>query len=139
MTDFVSKEKRSKIMSSIRSKNTKIEIKLKKQLEKSGVVFEMHPRMTGNPDFIIPENKIAIFADGSFWHGYRVGDIKLSKMSKYWMEKINRNKRRMKEVNKQLEKEGWRVIRFWEHDIENNIDNCMKKFSTALKSRRTRG
>lgn len=66
--DIFSKEKRSEIMSKIRSKGTKIELRMKKALEETGVEFEYQPKMFGRPDFFVPPN-IAVFCDSSFWHG----------------------------------------------------------------------
>ena len=71
MTDVFTPEKRSWIMSRIRSRNTKIDLEMKKILSGTTRSYEMYPKMYGNPDFIIRRNKIAIFCDGDFWHGYK--------------------------------------------------------------------
>jgi len=134
MTDIMSREKRSYLMSRIRGKNTKIELSLKEKLESAGLDFEMHPKMIGNPDFILKQQKLAIFCDGDFWHGYRLGPKKLSKMSKYWSKKIVRNKVNAKKADKILQKGGWKVLRFWEHQIEKDVDWCIGKIIKELKS-----
>jgi len=119
MADIFSVEKRSWIMSRIRGKNTKIEITVGKWLKKKRISFERHVPMTGNPDFVLTGRKIAIFVDGDFWHGYRIGPKKLGKMKKFWKEKISKNKLRDRRVTRTLKKEGWEVIRLWEHEVHN--------------------
>jgi len=121
-------------MSRIRSKNTKIELKMKKMLADTGYKFEMHPEMYGNPDFAHKRKKIVIFCDGDFWHGYRYGQKKrLAK--KYWRDKIENNMRRDKRYSQKLRRDGWSVLRLWEHDIEKNPEKCRRKIVAKFRSR----
>ena len=76
MTDIFTPEKRSWVMSQIRGKNTKIEIKMEMILKKTRYKFEKHPKMYGDPDFVHKRKRIAIFCDGDFWHGYRYDEKK---------------------------------------------------------------
>ena len=71
MVDIFSPAKRSWIMSRIRSKNTKIDLSMKRMLEENGLAYAMYPDVFGRPDFVLKEKQIAIFCDGEFWHGYR--------------------------------------------------------------------
>ena len=123
MTDIFTPEKRSWVMSRIRCKNTKIELRMKVILEEFGCKFVMHPKMYGSPDFAIPDSRIAIFCDGDFWHGYRYRDKK-KPAKKYWRDKIEDNMRRDARVSRKLRREGWSVMRFWEHDILKNPEMC---------------
>ena len=121
MTDIFTPEKRSWVMSQIRGKDTKIELRMKQLLEDTGYRFEMHPQMYGNPDFAHRRKRIAIFCDGDFWHGYRYNQKKrLAK--KFWRDKIENNMRRDRRYNRKLRRDGWSVLRLWEHDIERNED-----------------
>lgn len=121
-------------MSRIRGTNTKIDLKMNKMLENTRYKHEMYPKMFGNPDFILPRKRVVIFCDGDFWHGYRYHEKKrLSK--KFWRDKIERNMRRDKTVSRKLRREGWSVLRFWEHDIEKNPEKCMRKIVKKAKSR----
>jgi len=121
-------------MSRIRSKNTKIELKMKKMLADTGYKFEMHPEMYGNPDFAHKRKKIVIFCDGDFWHGYRYGQKKrLAK--KFWRDKIENNMRRDKRYSRKLRQDGWSVLRLWEHDIEKNPEKCRRKIVAKFRSR----
>ena len=134
MTDIFTPEKRSWVMSQIRGKNTKIEIKMKKILNETGFKFEMHPEMYGNPDFAHKRKRIAIFCDGDFWHGYKY-EIKKKPGKKYWRDKIENNMRRDKKYSRKLRREGWAVLRLWEHDIERDPEKCKRKILSKFHSR----
>ena len=121
-------------MSQIRGKNTKIELKMKKILSDRGYKFEMHPEMYGNPDFVHKRKKIVIFCDGDFWHGYRYGQKKrLPK--KFWRDKIENNMNRDKKYNRKLRRDGWSVLRLWEHDIEKDPEKCRRRIVAKFRSK----
>lgn len=129
--DKLTKEQRHKNMSSIRSKDTIIEVMLRKALWKNGYRYRKNYRkLPGTPDIALTKHKIAVFCDGEFFHGksWEVLKPRLEKGSnaEYWVNKISRNQKRDDEVNKQLLFEGWTVIRFWGEDIRKNVDECVK-------------
>jgi len=132
MTDVFTPEKRSWVMSRIRSKNTKIDLQMKKILSGIRCSYTMYPKMYGSPDFAIRRKKIALFCDGDFWHGYRYEEKK-KPAKKFWRDKIKKNMLRDKKVSRKLRLEGWSVQRFWEHDIEARPDFCKRKISRAVK------
>ena len=138
LVDIVTPEKRSWIMSRIRSRGTGIELRMRDILEGIGVRFEMHPRMAGNPDFANHELRIAVFCDGDFWHGY---DYRRGRMpaQEHWKEKIQRNMKRDRHVAGRLRREGWSVLRFWEHDIDSDPDKCIRKIRKKIEERRAAG
>lgn len=113
-------------MSRIRSKNTKIDLKMKEILSELTIPFEMYPSMFGNPDFVIKKKQIAIFCDGDFWHGYKYHEKK-KPANKYWKQKIETNMQRDQRISRKLRRGRWVVLRIWEHDIEKNPDKCKKK------------
>jgi DNA mismatch endonuclease (patch repair protein) len=125
MAEKISKETRSRIMSKIRSKNTKPELILKKLLK--GTHLRQHPNIEGKPDFGSKSKKIAIFIDGCFWHKCKKCYSEPKSNKKYWLPKIERNVQRAKEVNNELRKQGFRVIRVWEHEVTINGGKCLKK------------
>jgi len=86
----------------------------------------MYPKMSGNPDFVLRREKIIIFCDGDFWHGYQY-ERKKKPRKKFWKNKIEQNMKRDKRINRKLRREGWSVLRFWEHDIEKRPEMCRKK------------
>jgi len=132
LADVFTPEKRSWVMSRIRSKNTKIELRMKEILSGIRCSYTMYPKMTGNPDFVIKKRKIALFCDGDFWHGYRYLEKK-KPAKKFWRNKIEGNMRRDLRVARALRLDGWSVQRFWEHDIEKRPDYCTRKILRAMK------
>ena len=93
-------------MSRIKSKNTGIELKMQEILKALKCRYTMHPKMYGNPDFIIRGKRIAIFCDGDFWHGYRYLEKKrLPK--KFWRDKIETNMKRDRKITRKLRGENW--------------------------------
>ena len=134
MTDIFSREKRSWVMSRIRGKNTGIDLRMREILEWAGHGFEMYPKMYGNPDFVIPDKRIAIFCDGDFWHGYKYWE-KRKPAGRYWQDKIEGNMRRDARVSRKLRRMGWSVLRFWEHDILRNGEACATKIGRKIAER----
>jgi len=113
-------------MSRIRGTNTKIDLQMDEILQGLGFSYQMYPKMYGNPDFTIQEQKIVIFCDGDFWHGYNY-QKKKKPSKKYWLEKIETNMIRDRKISRKLRREGWSVLRFWEHDIEKNTVVCIDR------------
>jgi DNA mismatch endonuclease (patch repair protein) len=106
-------------MSRIRAKNTQPEIILRKAISKTGIRgYRLNYRLLGKPDIVFPKRKIAIFIDGCFWHKCPKCFKKPATNKKFWLEKIEGNKRRDKKVNRHYKKMGWKIIRIWEHDLE---------------------
>ncbi len=116
MSDVHTKKQRSYNMSKIKGKNTGPELRLKKILKILG--FSYQTKMYGKPDFANIKEKIAVFVDGCFWHRCSKHYTPPKQNKKFWKEKIERNIKRDKEVTQKLRKDGWRVIRVWEHDIK---------------------
>lgn len=122
MADRMTKAQRSYTMSRIRSTKTLPELKLKSRL--SGFVY--HPKgIYGKPDFADRKNKVAVFVDGCFWHKCPEHYIKSKTNSDYWTPKIKRNVLRDKLVEKTLAKQGWKVVRFWEHELKSGYERCL--------------
>lgn len=112
-------------MSSIRSRETKIELNFKELIK--GFKFRYQPKIFGKPDFASKRLKTVIFIDSCFWHKCHKHFRKPATNNSYWTSKINRNVERAKEVNKYLKDKGWKIIRFWEHDINENPKRCFNK------------
>lgn len=126
-------------MSRIRSKDTKIEIELRKELWSRGLRYRKNVKnVPGKPDIAFLGKKVAVFCDSEFWHGYdwehRKDDIKTRR--EFWIPKIERNMERDREVNRMLEEQGWIVIRFWGKQIQKNLQECADIIENTLKSRR---
>lgn len=123
-------EIRHKTMSRIKSKDTKIEVMLRKALWKKGYRYRKNARnLPGKPDIVLAKHKIVIFCDSEFFHGKNWAILKpqlqRGNNSEYWITKISRNMERDDEVNKKLLFAGWTVIRFWGKEIERDLDQCI--------------
>lgn len=120
MTDVFNPEMRSSIMRSVKSKGNKSTeqklIKIFKEHNLKG--WRRNYKLFGKPDFVFPKKKIAIFADGCFWHGHECRNAKPKNNKEYWENKIMRNKERDELVNQTLEEKHWVVFRLWECDIK---------------------
>lgn len=118
-------------MQSIRSKDTKIEMILRKALWSRGIRYRKnYSKIPGKPDMAITKYKIAIFCDSEFFHGKDWEQLKprLQKgdNGEFWVNKIGKNRKHDEQVNKKLAYMGWIVIRFCGNDIKKNTDECIK-------------
>lgn len=133
--DKLTKEQRHKNMQAVKSQGSKIEIMLAKEMWKKGLRYRKNDKtVIGKPDFTFKKYKIAVFCDSEFWHGKDWDEKKLEHKSniKFWHQKIERNIQRDREVNEELLKNGWQVIRFWGKDIEKELLNCVIKIETEI-------
>lgn len=124
-------------MRNIKSKDTKIEMLLRKELWKRGHRYRKnYSKLPGKPDIVFTKYKIAVFCDGEFFHGkdWEVLKPRLEKSnnSEFWISKISRNRERDDEINKKLLFQGWTVIRFWGNDIKKNLDECVQVIEEAI-------
>jgi len=124
MADNLTKEQRSKTMAKIKSKWTKQERTVHLCLNKKKIKHKMHPKIKGSPDLIIPEKKMAVFLHGCFWHSCKRYFVEPKSNRKYWINKINGNKKRDSKNKKVLVKNGWEVAVIWEHQIKRNLDKA---------------
>lgn len=127
---FYTSKKRSKIMSGIKGKNTRPEVRLRKALWHAGLRYRKHDKhLPGTPDIISKKYKVAIFVDGEFWHGHNWSTKKASIKSNraFWIPKIERNIQRDTENTLALERLGYTVFRFWTHEIKHELGHCIKQ------------
>ncbi len=119
----ISKEKRSKIMSAIHSKNTRPEIIVRKYLFSHGFRYRINcSRLPGHPDIVLRKYRTCIFINGCFWHGHNCPEFRAPKTNaEFWMNKIRRNSERDKEEQRKLSKMGWHCIVIWECQLKPNI------------------
>ena len=133
--DIWSKEKRSQVMSNIRSIDTKPELLVRSLLHQAGYRFRIHRKdLPGKPDIVLPKYKAVVFVHGCFWHlhsGCRDGTVPKTRAD-YWKNKLLRNKERDKEHMRTLQKLGWRVLRLWECEVEKETDKVLEKLNNIL-------
>lgn len=130
MSDVFNKDKRSEIMSAVRSKKNKsTELKLIEIFKENNIKgWRRNYPVKGHPDFIFLEKKIAVFVDGCFWHGHDCRNTRPSDNADYWTKKRERNIRHDKEITALFERRGWTVIRIWECELKKkNREQLMEK------------
>ena len=115
--DIVEPKIRSKMMASVRSKNTRPELKVRSILHNSGLRFRLHRKdLPGNPDIVLPKHKKIIFVHGCFWHQHP-GCPKSKRPAtriEFWNQKLDENMKRDADNIHKLEKSGWTVFVIWE-------------------------
>ncbi|MFA6624655.1 MAG: very short patch repair endonuclease [Bacilli bacterium] len=124
------KEEISYNMSRIKNKDTSIEVSLRKALYHSGYrYYKNYSNLPGHPDIVLKGYKTAIFCDGDFFHGYdlRKTEEQLRNCKPYWKEKIEKNRRRDLETNEKLVALGYKVLRFWEHEIKEDLKRVLRE------------
>jgi DNA mismatch endonuclease (patch repair protein) len=135
MADVLTPEQRRLNMSRIRAKNTKPETSLRSALHLRGLRFRIHRNdLPGSPDIVFPRHKIAIFIDGCFWHGCPKHGVHPRTNRKFWVDKIEANRKRDRRASRELRKLGWRVIRVWEHDVKRDVSRVLRSIESAVIS-----
>ena len=132
---IASSEHVRKSMSGNKSKNTKPELLLRKALYNIGIRYRIHFNLFGKPDIVFPSKKLAIFIDGCYWHGCPKCYNEPKTNTEYWKNKIARNQQRAKTVRRQLNRNGWQVMRVWEHELKNNLDKIIKNILKRLSEK----
>lgn len=133
MTDVLTPEQRKYNMSRIRAKDTSPELKLRRLLWENGIRgYRIHYNLPGKPDIVFTKKKTVIFVDGCFWHKCPECFSEPATRKDFWMKKINSNVDRDKHVNKELERQGWKVIRIWEHEIRKEPEVVVEKIRDLL-------
>lgn len=135
--DVLNAKQRHKCMSHIKSKDTSIEVSLRRALWKKGYRYRKnYSALPGKPDIVLIKYRIAIFCDGELFHGknWEVLKPRLLKGNNpdFWVKKIERNMKRDDENDKRLLFLGWTVIHFWGNDILKNTDQCVKVVEEAI-------
>ena len=129
--DVLTPEQRRKSMQHNRSKDTSIELALRKALWHKGYRYRKnYKKLPGSPDIALTKQKVAIFCDSEFFHG-RDWEEKKQRLQKgnnpdFWISKIERNMKRDHEIDQKLQFLGWTVIHFWGHEIKKDLDECVK-------------
>ena len=131
--DKYSTEKRSSMMSSVKTKNTKPEILVRSILHKSGLRFRLHRKdLPGSPDIVLPKYKTAIFVHGCFWHGHDCPKGRRpASNQEFWNEKLDNNIERDKANYISLQSLGWSVKVIWECSIHETIANIIDDVKTS--------
>lgn len=132
---FYTTMSKSRQMSKIKGKNSKPELRLRLALWGLGLRYRKNvKKLPGRPDIVLGRQRLAIFIDGSFWHGYdwdnRREKIKTNRL--FWIPKIERNMQRDREVNTQLNRMGYTVVRFWDHEVNKELGRCVGRVISLI-------
>lgn len=136
--DKISKEKRSKNMSKIKSHDTSIEIKVRKYLFSQGFRYRKNVKsLPGKPDIVLSKYKTVIFINGCFWHRHPGCKYATTPSShqEFWQKKFTANVKNDQKNHKPLTESGWNVIVLWECEIEHDFVNLMTNLIKELHSR----
>lgn len=127
-------------MRAIKAAGSKIEKSFGRALWNRGLRYRKnYARLVGKPDFVFLSEKVVIFCDSEFWHGFnwekRKHDFRSNQ--EFWLPKIERNIERDKEVNLALRRDGWLVIRYWGNEINKDLERCALEVEAAVMKRRS--
>lgn len=122
-------------MSRIRGKNTKPELIIRKALWSAGLRYRLRSKLPGRPDLVFPGKKVAVFVDGCFWHQCPEHFQWPKTRPDFWKQKISGTVMRDIEINGQLKKMGWTVIRIWEHELSKKLDKVVKRINQILSDK----
>lgn len=129
-------------MKLVKNSGTKIERTMEKLLKDEGIKYRKQINLRGlpgRPDFKINGTNVLIFCDSSFWHGRRKREITgdaFKRNRKFWVNKLNDNRKRDTRINRILRKHGWRVLRFWDTNILNFPQKVINKVMKEIKKHR---
>lgn len=128
MPDVFTKQKRSEVMSRIKGKENKdTELVMIQILRENHIAgWRRNQTLLGKPDFVFPKLKIALFVDGCFWHGCPKHSNIPRNNREFWANKLQKNKDRDRFVSRELKKEGWKVVRVWEHELKHSEKVILK-------------
>jgi DNA mismatch endonuclease (patch repair protein) len=134
MTDVFTPDKRSAVMSRIRGRgNRETELVLARLLHQYGITgWRRHQPLFGRPDFSFRKQRLVVFVDGCFWHGCPRHSNMPENNRAFWEKKLTANIRRDRLVNLTLKRQGWRVVRIWEHDLPKKPKHCIRRIVQAF-------
>jgi len=133
--DRINAQKRSENMSKIKSRDTLLELKVRRHLFSLGYRYRIHYPLQGKPDIVFPLKKIAIFVNGCFWHLHGCKNSSIPKSNtEFWKSKLESNKTRDNENVQSLKKHGWKILTLWECKLESNYMEELKKTINLIES-----
>ena len=138
--DTRSPEQRSRIMRSVRSRDTGPELLVRKLLHGLGLRFQLYEKfLPGRPDVVLPKHRVIVFVHGCFWHGHSCSKGRLPKSKiRFWTDKIQRNQVRDAESVRRLRAQGWRVLTVWQCETR-DADKLRSKLARYFRVANDKG
>ena len=131
--DRLTPNQRSYTMSRIRQSDTAFEKSVFLQLRRRHVYFRKHyKKVIGKPDIALPNKKRAVFLHSDFWHGWQYSRWKGILPSRFWIDKIERNRKRDQKVTRSLRRLGWDVLVIWEHSLRSDSERAIQRITKFL-------
>lgn len=136
MTDRLTPEQRSRAMKRVKLKDGSLEKLVQREFRAAGLRFRRHDRaLPGCPDIVFSKERVAVFVDGDFWHGWRLPAWE-HKLSRFWRDKIRANRARDQRNFRRLRAAGWAVVRIWQHEILKQPTYFVRRVISMLAKRR---
>lgn len=132
MVDNLTPAQRSYCMSRVKGRDTGPEKMVRAALRRKGIRFAKYPKnLPGKPDIVFRKQKVAVFIDGDFWHGFRFPQWR-QKVSDFWKVKIEKTRQRDRRNFARLRRMGWKVVRIWQHQLEADLESSIDRITEAL-------
>lgn len=139
MPDHMTKEQRSRAMARVKTKDGPLEVAVRSALHRRGYRFRKHvKKLPGSPDVVFPTEKVAVFVDGDFWHGFEFEKWE-GKLKDFWRDKIRTNIARDERNFASLRESGWSVMRVWQHEIKADLQEVVARIEAEVLKRRDDG
>lgn len=133
--DHMTPSQRSAAMKAVKLKNGPLERFVQRELRRHGVKFACNVRsLPGSPDIVLKRERVAVFVDGDFWHGWRLPCWEHN-LSKFWRDKLRANRQRDQRNFRRLRSQGWKVIRIWQHQLAHDKAACIRRIILALSEK----
>jgi DNA mismatch endonuclease (patch repair protein) len=136
MADVMTPAQRSRCMSRIRGRDTKPEISLRSALWRRGLRFRTKTRLHGKPDIVFPTERLAVFVDGCFWHRCPLHLSRPTANRQFWEQKLSGNVDRDRRTDAMLRADAWTVLRVWEHEVEDALDELVQRIYDCVVAKR---
>ncbi len=137
MADMFSRSERSRIMANVRARNTSLEVAVRRALWRRGLRYRIHVRrVAGTPDIANRSKRVAVFIDGCFWHGCPRCYSTPSTNRRFWIRKLESNKRRRAQVLRTLRRDNWTILQFWQCRVQKDLDGVVDRIEDALRKPR---
>lgn len=129
---------KSEQMARVKSKNTALEVTLRKALWHRGARYRLRQKLPGSPDLVFIGARLVVFVDGCFWHGCPEHHTFPKANAEFWRAKLERNLARDRRVDQELVDLGWTVVRIWGHEVERDLEHAVERVLCEMHSRRRR-
>ena len=138
MPDHLTLAQRSRAMKRVKIKDGSLEKLVQGELRAHGLQFRRHVRtLPGRPDIVFSSERVAVFVDGDFWHGWRLAAWE-HKLSPFWRDKLRTNRARDRRNFRKLRSRGWKVIRLWQHQIIGNLEDSIARITSTIAPKQAR-